>query len=140
MREPNDIKRFLEAQDSAYSGYAEALKEIRAGRKTGHWIWYIFPQLRGLGLSGTAQYYGIDGRREAEAYLNHPILGPRLREITLAVLAHPDKSAEYLLGSQIDAIKLKSCMTLFDCISSNDVFAQVLDTFYHGERDRHSLV
>ena len=139
MRDNNNIERFVEAQDSEWSGYAGALAEIQAGRKTKHWIWYVFPQLRGLGFSRMSHYYGITDRHEAEEYLRHPILGPRLREITEALMKHSDKSATDILGG-IDALKVKSCMTLFDCISPNDVFNKVLDLFYDGKRDRKSIV
>lgn len=139
MREITDIERFVEAQDTPYADYELALTEIANGRKISHWIWYIFPQLRGLGHSRRSYYYGIAGKAEAEAYLNHPILGPRLREISEELLAHTNKSAEYIFGS-IDAVKVQSCMTLFDCISPNDIFSDVLDSFYNGERDKNSLV
>lgn len=139
MKEDNDITRFIDAQDSEWSGYDVALSEIKSGRKTSHWIWYIFPQLRGLGHSRMSHYYGIIGRDEAEAYFHHPVLGMRLREITEALLVHCDKSATSILGS-IDAAKVKSCMTLFDCISPNDVFSEVLTAFYDSERDKNSLV
>ncbi len=134
-----DITRFVEAQDGEWSGYADALAEIRNGRKTSHWIWYIFPQLRGLGRSFNANYYGLADRNEAEAYLAHPILGPRLREITSVLLDHKDKTAREILGG-IDAMKVRSCMTLFDCISPNDIFAEVLSQFYDGKRDHNSIV
>ena len=93
----NDITRFVEAQDGEWSGYTDALAEIRNGRKTSHWIWYIFPQLRGLGHSFNANYYGLADRNEAEPYLAHPILGPRLREITSGLLDHKDKTAREIL-------------------------------------------
>ena len=139
MDNSNDITRFLDAQDSGWNGYDEALREIKAGLKTGHWIWYIFPQLRGLGHSRMSHYYGITNRQEAEAYLNHPVLGKRLREITVALLEHSDKSADSILGN-IDALKVKSCMTLFDCIAPKDIFEKVLNSFYNGERDKKSIV
>lgn len=139
MKGITDIERFVEAQESPYTGYTQALKEIKTGRKVSHWIWYIFPQLRGLGHSRLSNFYGISDRAEAEAYLNHPILGSRLREISEALLSHTDKSAEWILGD-IDAQKVKSCMTLFDCISPNDIFSDVLDSFYNRERDKNSLV
>ena len=139
MKADNDITRFIEAQESEWSGYNVALGEIKSGRKTSHWIWYVFPQLRGLGHSRMSHYYGITDRNEAEAYLHHPVLGKRLREITGALLEHSDKSAVSILGG-IDALKVKSCMTLFDCISPNDVFSEVLTAFYDSERDRNSLV
>ncbi len=128
-----DINRFVKAQEETYSGYAQALNEIKVGRKTSHWIWYIFPQLRGLGRSGMADLYGIADREEAEQYLNHDVLGARIREITEALLEHKGKSALDILG-HIDAIKVRSCMTMFDCISPNDIFAEVLSSFYEDER------
>ena len=139
MREITDIERFVEAQETPYADYQLALSEIVKGRKISHWIWYIFPQLRGLGHSRMSYYYGIADRAEAEAYLNHPILGPRLREISEELLAHTNKSANWIFGD-IDAAKVQSCMTLFDCISPNDIFSDVLDSFYNGERDKNSLV
>lgn len=135
----DDVSRFVEAQDSWFGSYAQALREIEAGRKRGHWIWYIFPQLRGLGFSRMSEYYGISGRAEAEAYLAHPVLGARLREITAALLRHAGIKPEKILGD-IDALKVKSCMTLFDCISPDDIFAQVLAAFYNNTRDPRSVL
>lgn len=139
MMTDNDITRFVTAQDNEWSGYANALEEIRSGRKASHWIWYIFPQLRGLGRSYNANYYGLADRSEAEAYLCHPILGPRLREISTALLRHKDKSAREIFGS-IDDQKVKSCMTVFNCLSPNDIFGDVLNQFYDGKKDPHSVV
>ena len=139
MREITDIERFVEAQETPYADYQLALSEIVKGRKISHWIWYIFPQLRGLGHSRRSYYYGIADKAEAEAYLNHPILGPRLREISEELLAHTNNSANWIFGD-IDAPKVQSCMTLFDCISPNDIFSDVLDYFYNGERDKNSIV
>lgn len=134
-----DIERFVEAQESAFAGYERALNEMRAGEKYGHWIWYIFPQLRGLGHSSNANFYGIEDLAEARRYLCHSVLGPRLREITLAALSHAeDRRAIELMGSDIDAMKFKSSMTLFDRACPNDIFAEVLDAFYDGERCRHT--
>ena len=104
--DPFNLNRFLEAQEKSY---AQALSEIQAGRKESHWIWYIFPQLAGLGYSHNAVYYGISGVEEAQAYLEHPVLGPRLIEITRALLKHKDQDIEQMLGS-IDAMKCRSCM------------------------------
>lgn len=130
-----DIERFVEAQDSEYSGYAQALQEMLDGAKHGHWIWYIFPQLRGLGHSGNANFYGIEDLQEAREYLAHPVLGARLREITQVVLDHADdRLAIELMGSDIDMLKLKSSMTLFDQACQNDIFSDVLDAFFDGER------
>lgn len=104
-----------------------------------HWIWYIFPQLEGLGHSRNSTFYGINGREEAEEYLKNPILGRRLREITIALKSHTDKSAVSILGP-IDALKVQSCMTLFDCISPDDIFGEVLIQFYKGQQDPNSIV
>lgn len=138
MKNENDIMRFIDAQDSSWSGYDVALGEIRSGRKSSHWIWYIFPQLRGLGHSRNSHYYGIADRQEALDYLNHPVLGCRLREITEALLAHSGRSARSILGG-IDALKVRSCMTLFDSIAPNDIFDTVLAAFYDGDRDPKSV-
>ncbi len=139
MNDANNITRFVEAQEHPWAGYEVALSEIEHGRKTSHWIWYIFPQLRGLGHSRYSQFYGITDRKEAEAYLAHPVLGPRLREISEALLANTNKSAVAILG-EIDALKVKSCMTLFDCISPNDISSDVLYSFFNGERDKKSTI
>lgn len=139
MTDEINIERFVEAQEGVWAGYAVALAEIEQGRKKSHWIWYIFPQLRGLGHSRRAHFYGIADRKEAENYLAHPVLGPRLREISGALLANTNKSARAIFGD-IDAQKVKSCMTLFDSISPNDIFADVLDSFYSGERDKKSII
>lgn len=135
----DSIERFVVAQDTAMCDYSLALDEIKVGRKSSHWIWYIFPQLRGLGYSRMSHYFGIRDRAEAEAYLSHPVLGPRLREITTALLAHKDRSPARILG-EIDASKVRSCMTLFDSIAPGDIFAEVLDSMYGGQRDPRSIV
>ena len=127
-----NLNRFVVAQESPYFGYDVALKEIRAGKKSSHWIWYIFPQMRGLGHSHYAQFYGIVDVAEAAAYLNHQVLGARLREISQALLEHRAMSAEQILGG-IDACKVRSCMTLFNRLAPNEVFGQVLEAFYDGE-------
>ena len=128
----NSLDRFLEAQESMYE---TALKEIKNGEKESHWMWYIFPQLRGLGRSQMAYTYGINGLEEAKAYLDHPVLSARLIEISEALLEHKDQDIENILGD-IDAMKLRSSMTLFAIISYNDsVFHQILDCFYNGEMD-----
>lgn len=129
-----DINRFIEAQEIPYfCGYKQALEEIKNGKKINHWIWYIFPQLRCLGRSSRAHFYGLADRSEAERYLNHQILGSRIREITEALLAHRDKTALEIFG-EIDAIKVRSCMTMFDYLSPCDIFCEVLDSFYKSER------
>lgn len=133
-----DLERFVSAQNEC-GCYSAALTEIKAGRKASHWIWYVFPQLKGLGHSYNSQYYGLAGEAEAKAYLAHPMLGARLREITAALLTHSDESTEELMGSHIDAVKLRSCMTLFDAIAPGDIFARVLSTFYGSRRCRRTL-
>lgn len=132
------LQKIIEAQDSAHTGYATALQEIKQGRKTSHWIWYIFPQIQGLGHSYNARYYALKDIEEARAYLKNETLNHRLREITDALLSHKDKSAQSILVG-IDAIKVRSCMTLFDAISPNDIFKQVIDTFYNGKLDSRTL-
>ena len=134
MFENTDINRFIEAQEVSYfCGYKQALEEVKIGRKINHWIWYIFPQLRCLGRSSRAHYYGITNRDEARSYLEHPILGARIREITEALLEHKDKTALSIFGD-IDAIKVRSCMMMFDFLSPNDIFGEVLRSFYNEER------
>ena len=133
--DPFNLVRFVEAQEHDYEN---ALREIRNGRKTGHWIWYIFPQMKGLGFSSMSQYYGIGSADEARAYLNNAILKERLFEITKALLQHEGQYAETILG-YVDAMKVRSCMTLFDFIEPDSVFAEVLDVFYNGERDAKTL-
>lgn len=134
MLDENDIERFIEAQDIPYfCGYDQALKEVREGEKINHWIWYIFPQLRSMAGSEKGYYYGIADKDEAQRYLRHAILGSRIREITLALLEHKGKTALSIFGD-IDAVKVCSCMTLFDYLSPNDIFGEVLDSFYEGER------
>lgn len=129
------IDRFLDGQRF---GYKCALSEIRNGHKVNHWIWYVFPQLKGLGHSPNSMYYGIDGIQEAKEYVNHPILGFRIKEISSVLLEHAGKEIETIMPG-IDAVKLKSCMTLYDHICPYDVYAQVLNTFFKGERDQLTL-
>lgn len=132
------LERFVKAQET-YDTYDTALQEMKNGQKRSHWIWFIFPQLKGFGHSYNSSYYGIDDLEEARSYFNHPVLGNRLREITTVLLFHTDEDVVTLMGSYIDAIKLRSSMTLFDAISPNDIFAQVLDAFFDGERDGKTL-
>lgn len=140
MEDKFNLERFVEAQDTEpLYNYDYALSEMRAGYKRGHWIWYIFPQLRGLGHSPNAEFFGISSREEAKAYLEHEVLGPRLREITEAVLEHEGEPVDDLMGWEIDAMKLRSSMTLFDAVSPDDVFGEVLDTFFDGTRCRRTL-
>lgn len=128
-----DLDRFVKAQDSAWGSYSEALKEIKEGHKRGHWIWYVFPQIKGLGHSHNSEFYGISGKEEAKAYLQHPVLGLRLREITKVLLECNNPSAYNILGFP-DVMKVQSCMTLFDLVSPNDIFNDVLDKYYEGKR------
>lgn len=130
------IERFLDGQRF---GYETALAEMVKGRKNNHWIWYIFPQIKGLGHSPNAQFYGIRDLDEAREYLAHPVLGQRLREITNAVLTHKGEDIYEIMGSSIDALKLRSSMTLFDLVSPDDIFAEALDAFYSGQRDPRTI-
>ena len=132
----HQLDRFLTAQAHTYE---VALAQIRAGRKTSHWIWYIFPQLRGLGRSLNSFAFGIRDLEEARAYLAHPVLSSRLREITQALLLHKDKRIEDIMGD-VDAMKLRSSMTLFCLVSGeNSPFHQVLACFYDGKPDMYTL-
>lgn len=124
------LARFIEAQEGVYP---RALAEIRAGRKTSHWMWFVFPQFRGLGHSPTAQLYGIEDLDEARVYLAHPVLGPRLEEIAGAMLDHAGTDAEDILGP-VDAMKLRSSATLFEEAGGGPVFAGLLDSFHAGQR------
>ena len=128
---PDDMERFVDAQRETYDG---ALAELRAGRKRGHWMWFVFPQLRGLGRSEMSRFYGIADLAEATAYLAHPVLGPRLRACCEAVVVATG-SAEAILGP-IDAVKLRSSMTLFHRAAPADpLFAAVLARFFDGAPD-----
>lgn len=134
--EEKQLKRFLDAQVNTYP---QALAEIRAGRKESHWIWYIFPQLQGLGRSEMCRIYGIYGMEEAKAYLAEPTLRTRLLEISQALLELDTSDPVAVMGS-IDARKLRSCMTLFDAASDSvGVFRQVLAKFYQGKPDQMTL-
>ena len=132
----NSLDRFLKAQERMYP---VALKEIQNGKKESHWMWYIFPQLRGLGKSQMAYTYGINGIEEAKAYLAHPVLSARLFEICEALLKHKDKPAYKILGD-VDSMKLLSSMTLFSYISEKgSIFQNVLDIFYKNKKDKITL-
>ena len=133
-----DIDRFIVAQDLAHCGYKQALQEIISGKKTSHWIWHIFPQFREFSHSRIAYYYGIKDKEEAYMYIANPMLRDRLYEIIEALLVHKDKPIVEILG-ELDAGKVRSCMTMFDYISPNDIFAKVLDTFYGGVRGERTL-
>ena len=133
--DPFNLQRFLSAQAQSDT-YAAAFRELQAGRKRTHWMWFIFPQVAGLGSSPTAQFYAIASRAEADAYLAHPILGPRLRECTAALLQHPDKSATEIMGHP-DDLKLCSSMTLFSALSpSGSDFHLVLSRFFDSPDPR----
>ena len=129
------LQRFVDAQEDA-AIYARALGELRAGEKRGHWIWFVFPQIAGLGFSPISQAYAIGSLEEARAYLAHPVLGPRLHECAAALLTtDPSLSAERILGG-IDALKLRSSMTLFTRAAPDDeLFPAVLERFYEGAPD-----
>jgi len=128
-----DLARFVEAQDRGFS-FRGAVDELDRGRKLGHWIWWVFPQLAGLGQSDRSQFYGISSLAEARAFLSHPVLGPRLREATLAVLGHAQLGARVILGS--DDVKFRSSMTLFALAAPEEqLFRNAIDTFFAGRLD-----
>lgn len=136
--DPHDLNRFVAAQEHDYT---RALAELRAGQKRTHWMWYIFPQMVGLGFSSTAKFYAIQSEAEARAYLAHPLLGPRLIECCQALLSLENRSALAIFGST-DELKLCSCMTLFAAVSppgSDSVFDRVLSSYFHGQRDEKTL-
>ena len=130
-----DLGRFKTAQ---YGDFETALNEIAAGKKKTHWIWYIFPQLKGLGFSDYAVYYGIQDLVEAKAYIEDEMLGGNLIKITETLLEHKGKNIVRIFG-RIDAMKVMSCMTLFEKVSDNKVFPEVLEAFYDGKRDEKTL-
>lgn len=131
-----NLERFKKAQEYSYK---TALKEVRNGRKVSHWMWYIFPQMRGLGQSSTAWTYGISDLQEAEEYLKDPVLGARLTEISEALMELEEKDADKIFGWP-DVLKLRSCMTLFAAVSGKDsVFQRVLDAYYGGAADERTL-
>ncbi len=131
-----DLTRFLQAQEGSY---AQALAEMKRGRKESHWMWYIFPQLKGLGRSAMSEFYGISGMEEARAYLKDPVLGARLVEICNALLALEVEDIVQVMGRPDDK-KLKSSMTLFEAAAEKpEVFQRVLDKYYQGKRDGRTL-
>ena len=132
------LDRFLKAQENEYSGYDTALKEIKSGQKRSHWMWYIFPQLKGLGYSEMAQYYGIANLEEAQEYVQHPVLGGRLLEITEALLQLEENNARMIMGAP-DDVKLRSSMTLFYLASQNPIFEQAIDKFFDGKMDKGTM-
>jgi uncharacterized protein (DUF1810 family) len=136
--EPSDLARFVDAQDAGGT-YDAALRELRAGRKSSHWMWFVFPQVEGLGRSATARHFGVRGLTEARAYVAHPVLGPRLVEAARALVEQPSDDPVAVLGS-IDAMKLRSSMTLFAAADPDQpVYGQVLARFFGGEPDEATL-
>ncbi|MEU0499124.1 DUF1810 domain-containing protein [Mycobacterium sp. NPDC006124] len=136
MDDPYRLQRFLEAQEPVVDAVFD---ELRAGRKRSHWMWFVFPQMRGLGSTPTAQFYGIGSREEASAYLAHDVLGPRLGRCARVVVESGAVSAEALMGP-VDALKLRSSMTLFAEVADDERdFVAVLETFYGGVRDATTL-
>jgi uncharacterized protein (DUF1810 family) len=134
--DPHDLDRFVQAQQGDYD---RALAELTSGRKRSHWMWYIFPQLAGLGSSAMASRYGITGAAEVAAYLRHPVLGPRLTACAEAALGVAGRSAHEIFGSP-DDMKLRSCATLFATVSpEGSVFHRLLDRYFNGVPDRRTL-
>ena len=133
-----DLERFLDAQRD--SVHQRALLELRQGRKEGHWIWFVFPQIAGLGRSDMAKFYAIASLEDAQAYLDHPVIGPRLMEATSAMLEWAGRRTATEILGPVDALKFESSMTLFDAASgSSQIFAAALEAFFGGERDRQTL-
>jgi uncharacterized protein (DUF1810 family) len=135
MSDPFDLQRFVDAQTPVIE---RARAELRAGAKRSHWMWFVFPQIQGLGFSAMAQRYAISSLDEATAYLAHPVLGARLREFTQLVLGVDGKNAHAIFGSP-DDLKFRSCMTLFDRAMPNDIFAAALKKYFDGETDAATL-
>jgi uncharacterized protein (DUF1810 family) len=136
--DPFDLDRFVSAQDQGGT-YAQARAELRQGRKVSHWMWFVFPQLAGLGRSSTARHYAISSPDEARAYLAHKVLGPRLLECSELLTTLTGRTADGIFGP-VDAVKLRSSMTLFDQVTSSDaVLATVLEMYFNGERDAMTL-
>lgn len=136
MRDSHNLQRFVDAQERVYRG---ALAEIGRGRKSGHWMWFIFPQIAGLGASSTSQRYAISSLDEAQAYLNHPLLGSRLTECVKTVNQLTGRTAAQIFGFP-DVLKLRSSLTLFEAADpSNPHFSQALEKYYEGKRDEATL-
>jgi uncharacterized protein (DUF1810 family) len=131
----HDLNRFTTAQDRVYDG---VLDELAMGHKTSHWMWFIFPQLRGLGTSANAKYFGIASKEEAQAYLEHLVLGARLKECVNLLLSQRNSDAHDIFGSP-DDLKLRSCLTLFSAVSGDPCFKLALDRFYTGKTDLRTL-
>lgn len=136
MDDPYDLQRFVVAQDPVYQ---QVTAELAAGAKTSHWMWFVFPQLRGLGRSATARHFGIASKEEALAYWRHPVLGARLKECCERVLSVRGKTALQIFGS-VDALKFRSCLTLFEQVAPQEpLFGRLLAQLYGGERDTATL-
>jgi uncharacterized protein (DUF1810 family) len=135
MSDPFDLQRFVDAQAGAWPA---ALAELKAGRKRTHWMWFVFPQLKGLGMSPTAQHYGVAGLEEARAYLAHPVLGPRYRAAVAALNGVEGRTAHQIFGSP-DDLKLRSSLTLFAQAADDPAFREALDRYYRGEPDPATL-
>ena len=137
MADGHDLERFVAAQADVYE---QALAELEAGRKESHWMWFVFPQIAGLGRSATARHYAIASRDEAAAYFSHPVLGSRLVECTEAVLRHPETPADFIFGA-VDAMKFHSSLTLFDAVAGafEPSFGEALHIFFGGERDKRTV-
>lgn len=134
--DPHDLSRFVDAQRPVYDS---ALAEIRAGRKRSHWMWFVLPQVKGLGFSSSSEYFGIGSLAEARAFFDHPVLGARLVECTEALLAHEDRSATSIMGSP-DDLKLRSSLTLFSLVEpQGSVFHRGLERFFEGQPDELTL-
>lgn len=136
MQDPYDLQRFVTAQDPVY---AQVCAELAAGAKASHWMWFVFPQLRALGRSATAQYYGLASRAEAAAYWRHPLLGQRLKDCTGLVLGVQGRTAQQIFGG-IDELKFRSCMTLFAAVAPEEpAFRQALEKYFGGAADPRTL-
>jgi len=136
MNDPYDLLRFVDAQTSSYE---RACEELRRGRKQSHWMWFIFPQIRGLGHSPMANKYGIASLEEAEAYMRHPILGPRLKNCVEIVLKIENRSAEQVFGKP-DDLKFRSCLTLFTRVGEeNQIFKDALQKYFAGKPDQMTI-
>lgn len=137
MSKQYDLERFVKMQERDYE---MALRELKNGRKQNHWIWYIFPQVKGLGTSGNANFFGIEDAEEAKLYLEHEVLGKRLLEITRVLYELDSTDPRIVMDSGIDAMKLKSSMTLFDYVSGDEkIFSKVLDKYYGGQKDYKTI-
>jgi len=135
MGSMHDLSRFIEAQKEIYG---QVLFELKSGQKRSHWMWFIYPQIQGLGTSTTAKFYSIKGADEALAYYQHPLLGKRLLECTQALLKLDNPDVDYIFGYP-DNLKLKSSLTLFSAITSNPIFDQALDHLFHGLKDERTV-